>query len=248
MNKKVYQVLKKVVPIIAIVNLIFVITFLASYSNYCDFRDLIKDIEKEQNDFRKMSPFTKVFCTYNEGDTFTRKLYNIYFILFNILQLASILIAFISYIAFIFNKGKCALISSIIFFLIPTVFELVDFIVSLNKDIKLSSNYFSHFSDNLIERINESLNDIKIKKGGLITYTILSMIFSIASGIISIMILRQFSREEMMTPKPIMYPNYQNQYFNQQNLIQNNNNNYNGNFITPAVQENMHQPDNNQLE
>jgi len=48
----------------------------------------------------------------------------------------------------------------------------------------------------------------------------------------------------MIAQKPIMYPNYQNQNFNQQNLILNSNNN----FITPAVQENMYQPDNNELE
>jgi len=177
MNKKVYQVLKKVVPIIALLNLIFVITFLASYSNYCDFRDLIKDIEKEQNDFRKMSSFTKVFCSYNEGDKFTRNLYTIYFILFNIIQLASIIIAFISYIAFIFNKTKCALVFSIIFFLIPTVFEFVDFIISLNKNNKLSAQYYYHLSDDLIERIDDSLIVVSFKKGGLITYTLLSMIF-----------------------------------------------------------------------
>ena len=101
MNQKVYKALKIIVPIIAVLNFIFVIIFLAEYSNYCEFSDLIKEIEEEQDrDYKKMSPFTKVFCNYGEGENFTRGIIFIYFLLFNILQLASIITAFISYIAF----------------------------------------------------------------------------------------------------------------------------------------------------
>ena len=175
-------VLKIVLSVMVVVEIALVILFIAVYSNYCTYEDLIHSIKKELGigthegeDTSALNQYTNVFCSYGSMGSALKQFGRSIIILINIANLISLGITLISSIISIFIETIFVLFLLFMAIICPMAIGFFDLLVALSQSDSL--DYSGSFSNGLINSINNALNSVKNKKKTLIVYSVISFIF-----------------------------------------------------------------------
>ena len=160
------------------------------------------------------------------------------FNLFDIAYLLSNIFAINIFIVSALKRIKSGLISSIIFFLGPTIIAIFNIFRAISSSSSLK-DVSSTFSEQLKEDIENAYSSVKLTKAFLIIFAIFSLLVSMFCGVMNIILLYRIYKEDDLTLFQILEQSKENG-----NIVSNDNGLYEPKFNInpPDVQENLYIP------
>ena len=229
-NKRLFILIESIAVII---NTALITAFMVIYSSRCGYKELVEQIESELKD-DNLSDYTDVFCKYEKNEYNKPEDFN----LFDIAYLLSNIFAINIFIVSALKRIKSGLISSIIFFLGPTIIAIFNIFraISLSSSLKEES---SNFSEQLKKDIENAYSSVKLTKAFLIIFAIFSLLVTIFCGVMNIILLYRIYKEDDLTLFQILEQSKENG-----NIVSNDNglDEPKFNINPPDVQENLYIP------